>query len=284
LTIIGYLIKRYKLSRFYGSKNGRKLGKCLGLIVRFFPNRIRQKKIGSVLFELDIEEIIDSSLFFTDTFEPEIEKIFQTYSKPGMTIIDVGANIGYHSLKSAEYVGPTGKVISIEPSSWAIQKLQRNIELNPQVADRILIIQSALSNTNQDRTCEFFQASYKLNGKSTSNEEIIDFRTLDWISAEYNLNNIGIVKIDVDGTEIKVLLGALQTIEKHHPILIVEFTPTVFTSFGENAKDLILLILDLGYLFYTLDDLLPVDIFAELQAVRSDESTVLIGKYQRQDN
>lgn len=85
---------------------------------------------GGITYELDLNELIDSSIYYEGCFEPLTTAVIDKYVKSGMTVFDIGANIGCHTLRCAKLVGKSGKVIVFEPMSWAFAKLKRNIELN----------------------------------------------------------------------------------------------------------------------------------------------------------
>ena len=171
--MIKFLMTKYRSSRFHNAENGRRLAKILYWATRLTSSSMKIKKIGQVTFELDLREIIDSSLYFASTFEQDVENLFQKYVHENNTVIDVGANIGYHTLHSAEYVGRGGKVVAIEPTQWAVGRLTRNLELNPQIRERAQIIKVALSDRDELAQQMSFQASYKLSGKNTAISEIV---------------------------------------------------------------------------------------------------------------
>lgn len=87
--------------------------------------------INGIKYELDLNQAIDSSIYYCGCWEPETTAIIEKYVGQGMTVFDIGANIGAHSLTFAKLVGQSGKVIAFEPMSWAFQKLKHHIiELN----------------------------------------------------------------------------------------------------------------------------------------------------------
>ena len=64
-------------------------------------------------------------------FEKRTVAAYSRLVRPGMTVIDIGANIGAHTLPLAKLVGPTGRVIAVEPTIWAVERLRANLDLNP---------------------------------------------------------------------------------------------------------------------------------------------------------
>lgn len=274
--MIKFLMTKYRSSRFHNAENGRRLAKILYWLTRFTSSSKKIKKIGAVTFELDLREIIDASLYFASTFEQDVENLFKKYVHENNTVIDVGANIGYHTLHSAEYVGPGGKVVAIEPNQWAINRLKRNLELNPQIQERVQIIKVALSDRDELSQEMSFQASYKLSGNNAAVSEIVDVRSLDSICADQDLIGINLIKIDVDGFEIKVLKGSLDLLARDHPTLIVEFTPSVFSQLGDEVQSLEQSLQSLGYSFFTVDEDPIKDLTNHLNQLHDGDSEMVL--------
>ena len=101
-------MRLYRASPFY-PKFGPMLGKLLGLVTRDAGKPVI-REIDGVRFELDLREMIDASLFYSGTYEIEAERTITAVLKPGMTAIDIGANIGYHTFRIAKAVGESGRV------------------------------------------------------------------------------------------------------------------------------------------------------------------------------
>lgn len=100
---------------------------------KVFLKTVRNKsgvyKINGLVFDLDLNEIIDLSIYL-HRFEKDVSDFNRMVTKPGMTVIDVGANIGAHCLYFASYVGALGQVFAFEPTNYAFSKLLKNIKLN----------------------------------------------------------------------------------------------------------------------------------------------------------
>jgi hypothetical protein len=77
---------------------GAGLARLLGMATRRIPSP-QIRLIDGIRWELDLREVIDASLFFSGSFEPRAERQIASHLGPGMTAIDVGANIGYHTLR-----------------------------------------------------------------------------------------------------------------------------------------------------------------------------------------
>lgn len=253
--MLKFLMVKYRSSRFHNAKNGRRLAKLMAVAVAFTRNPTRIKTINGIAYELDLREVIDSSLYFTSTYEIKIDRLFEKYVKPGSTVVDIGANIGLHTLRSALLTGQTGKIIAIEPSTWAIKKLQRNLELNPELSKIIEIRHIALGENVEKAISLGFQSSYRLNGKNEIYSEVVDVLTLDSIAEQDSLQSVDFIKIDVDGHELHILRGAKNMLSISKPVLVVEFTPSYSTSYLDELTAIEQHLRSLGYSAFTDDEL-----------------------------
>lgn len=266
---------KYRSSRFHNAKNGRRLAKLMAIAVALTRNPIRTKTINGITYELDLREVIDSSLYFTSTYEVKIDRLFEKYVTPGSTVIDIGANIGLHTLRSALLTGEKGKVIAIEPSTWAIKKLERNLELNQNLSKIIEIRHNALGESVEQSISLGFQSSYRLNGKNKIYSEVVDVLTLDSIVEQNSQHSVDFIKIDVDGHELHILRGAKQLLLNSKPVLVVEFTPSYSASYLEELAAIEKYLRSLGYLAFN-DDELQIPSLSTFLSQLSDGNSAMV--------
>ena len=245
--VIGASMRMYRASPFH-PQLGRVLGKLLDTVMPR-PSGVVVREIDGVRFELDLRELIDASLFYSGTFEIQAERTITGALKLGMNAVDIGANFGYHTFRMARAVGSTGKVIAIEPTAWAFDKLQRNLALNSM--KNIHPIKVALGDRDQGPTEIRLRSSYRLDGSDLSRSEIIPMYTLDSLIRSSGIDRVDFVKMDVDGLEGKVIRGARKTIEKHLPTIFFEITPSAMRANGDDPADLISILTNLGYSLQT---------------------------------
>jgi FkbM family methyltransferase len=161
-----------------------------------------------------------------DWFESEME-FWRNWLKPGMTVIDVGANAGVYTFSAARQVGSEGKVIAIEPFPACVEYLQETCRLNQ--LDWVKVYGAAAS--DQSGTVHLC-----VQGASELNEVVGDDRetlplgqyvdvpclTLDSLIEKEKLQAVHILKLDAEGHEINVLRGCEKLLDKFSPVILYE--------------------------------------------------------------
>jgi len=175
---------------------------------------------------------------------------------PGATVVEVGANIGAHTVQMAKLVGPQGTVLAFEPQRVIFGLLCANLMLNEQFHAQP--IRAAVGDTHGTVPVPVLdpRAAQNFGGVSLSPSAAGDMVPLVMLD-DYTLPSLQLLKIDVEGMEVKVLKGARRTIRAHRPLLYVE------NDRPQNSEALIGLILALGYrLYWHLPPLFNPDNFA----------------------
>ncbi len=176
--------------------------------------------------------------------EFETVEWFRQVVRPGMQVLDVGANVGQMSLELGALVGPQGRVVAIEPAQGNLQALKTHIEANGMGA-RIDVVPAACASEHGGQM-SFFVAGARADsvgsGHAASAEGIqrahpsiavhevrVPRVSIDGLCAERALRP-SLIKIDVEGGELGVLAGARQTIASCRPLVRLAFHPFAFES------------------------------------------------------
>jgi FkbM family methyltransferase len=217
---------------------------------RAFCHLVRGGKIcitvDGMTFDLDLGEVIDLSIYLQQ-FELEVAAAIERYCRPGWTVMDIGANIGAHTLRLAKAVGPQGQVFAFEPTDFAYAKLVRNISLNSW--PNVFAYKIGLSDQNRQSQEINFRSSWRTDGKRADGVSIVDFQRLDdWCLAN-RVNRVDLIKLDVDGNEFPVLSGAKQLIERCRPLFLME---AVGPHFEEEQRNPYAILKKLNYRFWDL--------------------------------
>ena len=217
-----------------------------------YARRVRGRKITAEIsglrFDLDLSEMIDLA-FYLRQFEPEVIAAITAYTRPGMTVFDVGANAGVHALRFASLVGPEGKVIAFEPTDFAFARLVRNAALNPM--QQLQLVKVALGQHSARGQVVNFRSSWQTDGGRVDGPSIVDFERLDDWCESNGIEHVDLVKTDVDGNEFPLLLGGIRIIERSRPLFLMEAATLHFDSDDTNP---FLLLERIGYSFALLSD------------------------------
>jgi FkbM family methyltransferase len=235
-------------------------------------------------YELDLAQGIDFSIFLLGSFEPTTTAALESLVKPGFCIFDIGANVGAHTLTLARLAGAEGKVVACEPTNFAFAKLCRNINLNPDLVQRVAPIKCFLSGPDRSKAPEAIYSGWPLVGgkdlhpKHLGHEEDTGdapCRSVDEIVASLRLPRVDVVKMDVDGFECDVLAGAIETMRSDRPIFVMEVTPYVLAERGGSFERFLRYFNDLEYRFFdvTTSKTLPMT-EKELSAMIGDGASV----------
>lgn len=180
---------------------------------------------------------------YKNIYEPNLNHL-RAMIAPDSTIIDVGANIGFLSIKFSKWISKKGLVIAIEPEPLNVQILKQT--LGEKKISNVEVINGAAA--------EKEGALYlKLNPLNPADHRLSDQGipikafTIDSLLDGKGCLPISLIKIDVQGAEPRVLQGAKNTISQYKPIIFIEIDDESLNSAGFSANGLIDLLLSYGY-------------------------------------
>lgn len=158
------------------------------------------------------------------SFEIPVRRFFERpHIRANSTVIDIGSHVGYYTVLASKIVGKKGKVVSIEPHPTSFSLLLNNIRLwrcknvvplNYALSDRRAQMPLWYSR-HMDGTLSQFKPV------NVSRSVMVQTRTLDEVASKLNLNDICLIKIDVDGAELEILKGAEETLRKSDNLKII---------------------------------------------------------------
>lgn len=194
------------------------------------------------LLSYDPRSYIGRYIYFRGIFEQQIVSRIASFVRKGMTVIDIGANIGQHTCVTAELVGPTGCVLSIEPQAAVRRRLVENVALN--AFSNVAVVSHAVGNiSGSGRLYHTFASN---DGAATLGfiagafSEEVSVRTLCQVADEVGVERADIVKIDVEGAEYQVLCGSERFLDRNPPTAIfVECIDKHLNRFGHRTSDVI---------------------------------------------
>jgi FkbM family methyltransferase len=208
---------------------------------------------------------VGRAIYETGWYEPSTVRTVASLLRPAMVFIDVGANIGQYTLLASKLVGPPGAVHSFEPSptmfSWLSRNVRanggRNIHLNRlALGDREKTATLYLS-TPENTGATSMNQQYNFSGKRTD----VHCITLDSYLAQHGIMSVDVMKVDVEGAELEVLIGAEKLLTgPNAPHLVVEFQESNQARFGSSCAKLAAFLTDRGYKLMTIQPPEPHDV------------------------
>lgn len=181
---------------------------------------------------------------FFGTYEPELREIFRTVLPAGGVAVDVGANVGWHTVLMGSLVGSGGRVLAAEANPSVRARLEDNICINR--FRHVEVLPFAVADV--DGTLEFFGPDacdpwsgngYVVPGAAGGRPDTIrvEARRLDTLLAAAEVKRLDLVKIDVEGFEWRVLQGAEQSIAQFRPHVVFEYNAD-YAARGGGRPDL----------------------------------------------
>jgi FkbM family methyltransferase len=206
-------------------------------------------------FKVDLNDRsgVGRQLYERGMTEDEETRWLTNVLRPGMTVVDVGANIGYYSVLAAQQVGASGRVLAFEPDPRNYQLLLENIALNN--AANVLAFNTALGERKGGaklRLSPDNHGDHRLWASSTAcngREEVdVSVERLEDVLVDHDVGTIDLMKVDVQGYEYHVQSGmaSLLASGKVHAILS-EFWPDGIDSAGGSAHGYLVRFLSSGY-------------------------------------
>ena len=189
-----------------------------------------------------------------DSTHTGLAEFFRSHLRPGMTIIDVGANVGDVALAAAAAVGESGRVIAYEPGPEAARQLRERSRHSPQVEVR----QAAVSDTCGD--VRFLVDPTKLTsatlfaGVAGPNHAPVKVRVCSLDSELPTLPAaVDVIKIDAQGAEGRILEGARRLLKRDKPLLVFELWTPGLTAADTTAEVLLQRLAGFGYHFHPVN-------------------------------
>ncbi len=215
--------------------------------------RVRRHSIN---WDLDLQEGIDFAIYLTGRFEHRTVRAIAGLVEAGDTVIDIGANIGAHTLPLARLVGAAGRVYALEPTRFAYGKLRANIDLNPDLSARIAAEQVMLTVSSEAPLEKELYSSWPLagdlqghakhGGRPMPTDGAVNICLTEFVESR-NIGKVKLLKLDVDGFEVDVLRGGLAFLKRQKPVVVMELAPYTLEERAESLEALLDILGDADY-------------------------------------
>lgn len=193
---------------------------------------------------------IGSYIYFRGVFEEQIAAAISKVVRPGMTFVDIGANIGQHTCIGAELVGADGRVIAIEPQASVREKLKANISANGY--SNVTVVPYAIGRVAHSARLYHLYSSNDgaatLDPVEGAESEEVKVVPMQDVAEQFGIAKADVVKIDVEGAEYDVLCGAEAFFDKNPPAaMFIECMDEYLQRFGHRSTDVIKWLHDRNY-------------------------------------
>ena len=219
-----------------------------GTIRALLPSELERRGVKLAINPTD--PVISGALLFGVYENGELD-LFEKLLRPGMTVVDVGANIGLYTALAAKGVGPTGRVLALEPDPESFAFLRRTIAENGfenvepfQVAASAAAGDAELYSNPDNRGDSRLYADPLLGDKPLQ----VRTTTVDELLGSRNIRSVDVLKIDTQGAEGLVLAGARETLANSPNLtILMEFWPYGLARTGSRAEVLLALLRESGF-------------------------------------
>lgn len=162
---------------------------------------------------LDLSDHIQRWIFL-GIYEEEPTALVKAYLKPGMTVVDVGANVGYYSLLALSLIGHSGRLLAFEPAARPRARLKSSLEgvANAEIIDCALGSESGFAPLYIDRDAD--NDTPTMVGSEGGVPVSVNVETLDDCLASRGISRVDLLKLDVEGWEPHILDGARQLLSR----------------------------------------------------------------------
>jgi FkbM family methyltransferase len=203
---------------------------------------------------LDLRDpVISDWLFIQRTWEPYESSLMARALRPGATFVDVGAHIGYYTLLAAREVGRRGRVLAFEPAPENYALLAHNVRQN-HLEQVVQTANLAVSERSQELTlylCEQNNGDHRIYPTTPNDDKLFNYGqtrkpmpvraiSLDEYLEQHPVGPIDMIKLDVQGAELKVLRGMQTTLQQNPNVtLFMEYWPYGLRQSGSDPAQLL---------------------------------------------
>jgi len=209
-------------------------------------------------------------MMFYGRYGVDVLRLFEKHVRPGDTVLDIGAHIGFFALHLGNAVGRCGHVYAFEPDPRPVEYLKASLAASEM--DWVQIRPIAIS--AKEGAVPFFLSPVFGWSTGVKNTHLTGLRKIIVPTVPLDLmvergdipDKIRLIKIDVEGFEMEALRGMRKTLETVQPILIVEINSGMLAYQESSSVELFLFITSLGYRIFTTH-LLPLSHLATHETI-----------------
>jgi FkbM family methyltransferase len=217
---------------------------------------------GGMLLLDTRDSVLGPALMLYGLWEIDVTNWFQEILRPGHVLVDVGANIGYYTLLGSQLVGDEGHVVAIEAHPRMAELLNRNVIINGRhnvtTWDRAAWSHSEALKFHARRHFASNSSAGSLGDRGLEqlhdDEEVLEVQAVKLDEILADVPRVDLIKIDVEGSEVQVLMGLAETLASNHEVTVMfEWSPGQLEMVGNSPAALIELMSDHGFCFRLME-------------------------------
>jgi FkbM family methyltransferase len=207
-----------------------------GLLNKTYRDQVELVRLPGFSLFASNDDLAVGHHVLSGTYEPGITAIFNRYLNPDMSVVDIGANIGYFTMLMASLVEPSGLVVAVEPNPENIKLLEASRRVNG--FDQVLVIQAAAGRQTGLLALNVSHSNGMTGELPGDLDAIFASRPVPCFALDAILpkdRRINLVKIDTEGAELNALIGLSKTIDRDHPVIVSEFSPGMLPGISHGS-------------------------------------------------
>jgi FkbM family methyltransferase len=167
------------------------------------------------------DETTIEAMLHMQTYEP----VSWVAPEPGQVFLDVGAHVGWYTIRAAQAIGSSGRVIALEPDESNRRQLERNLSLN-KITNQTVVPAAAWSHSGAVRWSPS-EVSVWNQIDETQGSQLMQTVTIDELVSQLSLPRVDWIKMDIEGAETQALQGAEWVLRRFQPTLFIEIHETL---------------------------------------------------------
>ena len=202
---------------------------------------VRSRMRSGLVMELDLTDSLQQWFHYLGEYETPESALILSMLPPDGVFVDVGANVGWHTLQAAAHLQGRGWVYAFEPLAMNAERLVRNLELNGLSNVTVEVLGLTDRAETVDLATEFLRsgnASMARRGAVMRGHYDVRCLPFDEYVSRQGLDRIDFIKIDVEGAELRTLKGMTRVLTRPNaPPVLCELNPVLLSLMGSSARE-----------------------------------------------
>ncbi|GHU11468.1 hypothetical protein FACS189449_02980 [Alphaproteobacteria bacterium] len=239
--------------------------------------------IDGLVLKIYPKNEICRALFVKGIYNPNQLVVVNSLLPKGGILVDAGANIGYSLLLASKAIEKKGRIVALEPSKRDFDRLQENVKIN-KLDDVISVYRYAVSDkkgnadlmvADEERSSlNTLGTEFSVKGVEKLASENVETISIDELVFEKKIDKVDVLELDIEGSEDLALKGAMKTIERDHPAVVLGVNDSALKSCGTSKADIKKILRELKYRVYKIVES-PTFALKEVEDIETEHEKVV---------